>query len=109
MAVVSCPPGLWNKIVERDGHLCAVCKRIFPERFLTIQHLINRAGANKALRWSPLNLLTVCSKCHPCITDERPDYRNWSVTKFGDQEKNLLAFWKDLGRDWRLDGIGHTC
>ena len=103
MSVPSCPPGLRAAIFERDGFRCAACPGVFPEWALQMQHLINRAGCDAHLRWSPKNLLTLCASCHGKVTDEKPEFQKWSCSKFGDQDANLDAFWKALGRDWKLE------
>ena len=103
MTVESCPADLWDRIVERDGGRCLRCGSTY---WLTLQHLINRAGCPKALRWHPINLCTLCGGpegCQQGATDERPGYQEWNVSKFGDSMALLEAFWKRLGRDWRLE------
>lgn len=105
MTVQKCPPGLRHDIFERDEFTCAGCKKGFPEWCLTLQHLIGRgmgASLPDRLRWHPKELISICTQCVRPVTDRDPGFEWLSVSRFGDLDANLDAFWVALGRDWRI-------
>ena len=92
MAATPCPPGLWDEIMERDEYCLACGTASWP----TLQHLIPRSGCKKELRWDPKNLCRLCGPCHQKATDLRPEMDVFVVSRFGDQEANLAAFWRSI-------------
>jgi putative transposon-encoded protein len=50
-----------ESILQRDNYTCTICHKLFDEDDLVIQHVIpRRLGGSD----SPINLSTMCSKCH---------------------------------------------